>query len=131
MCMYEFISGRLLLFISPPLYPSDTTINYQGRQHEIDFILNPYYSSENLTFTQAQETLHLQYKKTLLYTDRRNVKTSGLDTLGVRPAEFGFPFIAVADPVMPIPNSTFSHLSMDNEGLVLNKDGTWVLSTRS
>ncbi|THH01971.1 hypothetical protein EW026_g830 [Hermanssonia centrifuga] len=105
----------------------DTTINYQGRQHEIDFILNPYYSSENLTFTQAQETLQLQYKKTLLYTDRRNVKTSGLDTLGVRPAEFGFPFIAVADPVMPIPNSTFSHLSMDNEGLVLNKDGTfWV-----
>ena len=106
---------------------SDTTINYQGRQHTIDFVMQPYYGAADLTFDEALSTLQLEYKKTLLYFDRGHVKTSGLDPVGVRPAEFGFPLLALADPVMPIPNKTFSHLSMDNEGLVLNRDGTCVL----
>lgn len=55
------------------------------------------------------------------------MKTSGLDPLAVRPAEIGFPLIALANPVEPIPNKTFSHLSLDAEGLVLNADGTYVL----
>ena len=68
--------------------------------------------------------MQLDYKDTLLYVDRARTKTSGLDALGVRPAEFGFPLIAIANPVMPIPNATFNHLTMDSEGLVLNADGT-------
>ncbi|GJE92346.1 phytase-like domain-containing protein [Phanerochaete sordida] len=104
-----------------------TTINYQGRQHEIDFVLQPYYGTANLSFNASQASLALTYKKTLLYKDRRGVKTSGLDSLGVRPAELGFPLLAIADPVMPIPNVTFNHLTMDNEGLVVNDDGSfWV-----
>ena len=113
-----------LWFTLTILVRRDTTINYQGRQHTIDFVFRPYYGTANLSFAQAQKTLQLKYKKTLLYFDRGHVKTSGLDPLGVRRAEFGFPLISVADPVMPIPNSSFSHLSMDNEGLVLNRDGT-------
>ena len=104
----------------------DSTINYQGRQHDIDFVLNPYYSAANLTFNQSLLTLNVTYKRTLLYEDRFGVKTSGLDPLGVRAAELGYPLVALADPVVPIPNSSFSHLSMDNEGLVLNADGTSV-----
>lgn len=94
-------------------------------------MLTPYYGTANLTFDQSLSTLLLQYKSTLLYKDRFDVKTSGLDALGVRPAEFGFPLLAIADPEMPIPNDTYSHLSMDNEGLALNPDGTYVTFNHS
>lgn len=104
--------------------PSDGTTNYQARQHTVDFTLTPYYGTTNLSFVDAQQTMELDYKDTLLYFDRGRTKTSGLDTLGVRSAEFGFPLLAIANPVMPIPNSTFDHLSMDSEGLVLNADAT-------
>lgn len=87
-------------------------------------MLKPYYGADNLSFNDSQQTLRLTYKKTLLYKDCRGVKTSGLDPLGVRPAEFGFPLLALSNPVVPIPNSSFSHLSMDSEGLVLNDDGS-------
>lgn len=90
----------------------------------MDFVLTPYYGTDNLSFVDAQKTLQLDYKETLLYFDRQETKTSGLDALGVRPAELGFPVLAVADPEMPIPNNTFSHLTLDLEGLVLNPDGT-------
>ncbi|EIN10940.1 hypothetical protein PUNSTDRAFT_133002 [Punctularia strigosozonata HHB-11173 SS5] len=102
-----------------------TTINYQGRQHSIDFTLTPYYGTSALSFSDAQQTLKLNYKSTLLYFDRGHVKTSGLDALGIRPAEDGSPQDSLADPVMPIPNSTFNHLSVDAEGLVLNADGSF------
>lgn len=89
-------------------------------------MLKPYYGAANLSFTASQATLQLQYKKTLLYKDRFAVKTSGLDPLGVRPAEIGFPLLAISDPPLPIPNITFSHVSLDCEGLVLNADGSYV-----
>ena len=104
---------------------SVTTINYQARQHDIDFLLTPHYGAANLTFEEAQGTLKVTYKKTLLYKDRRSVKTSGLDPLGVRPQDFGFPLVAISDPVMPIANSSFNHLTMDCEGLVVNNDGSY------
>lgn len=105
---------------------SNGTINYQGRQLDIDFVLSPYYGTANLSFADAQKTLALTYKRTVLYTERNDVKTTGLDALAVRPAVFGFPQIAVADPPLPIPAQTFNHLSLDLEGLVLNSDGTYV-----
>ncbi len=93
-------------------------------------MLNPYYSTAALSFTQAQQTLQLQYKGSLLYTERQGVRTSGLDALGVRAAQSGFPSNPDSDPVMPIPNSTFTHLTLDLEGLVLNADGTYVWFSR-
>ena len=83
-------------------------------------------SSTPLSFTAAQQTLQLDYKNTILYTERQGVKTSGLDAQGVRPAQPGFPSTPTADPAMPIPSSSFSHLSLDLEGLVLNADGSSV-----
>jgi hypothetical protein len=77
-----------------------------------------------LSFTDAQKTLKLKYVKTILHWDRNNVKTSGLDALGVRPAQHGFPQNPDADPEMPIANATYQHLSIDAEGLVENVDGT-------
>ncbi|KAJ3551765.1 hypothetical protein NM688_g4518 [Phlebia brevispora] len=105
----------------------DGTVDYQGRQHAINFVLNPHYTTSDLSFTQAQQTLALQYQDTLLYTERQGVKTSGLDAQGVRDAQSGFPSTPTADPVMPIANKTYTHLTLDLEGLVLNTDGTfWV-----
>lgn len=101
----------------------DGTIDYQARQHFIDFTLTPYYGDSNLTFDTALETLQLTYRKTILYFERDDQKTTGLDSPQVRPRE-GLPFLATSDPVMPIPSSTFNHLSIDAEGLALNADGT-------
>ena len=102
----------------------DGTINYQGRQHTIDFVLTPYYSTTDLSFTAAQETLQLTYRSTLLYTERNNVQTSGLDPLAVRAAQSGFPSNPLADPPLPIASTSLPHLTLDSEGLVLNDDGT-------
>jgi hypothetical protein len=66
----------------------------------------------------------LKYKKTTLRFERESKNTSGLDPLVVRNAQYGFPFIAAADPQMPIPSMDEPHLSIDAEGLVSNKDGT-------
>ncbi|THH31649.1 hypothetical protein EUX98_g2550 [Antrodiella citrinella] len=106
----------------------DGTIDYQGRQHAIDFLLSPYYDDANLTFDDGQQTLALTYKSTFRYSERNNVPTTGLDALGVRPAQAGFPTDPLADPEMPIPNSSFPRLSLDLEGLVLNTDGTFWIS---
>ena len=95
----------------------DGTINYQGRQHAIDFELRPYYSDSNLSFSEAQQTLSLQYKQTLLYWDNLDESTTGLDALAVRGTESSF-------PELPIPSEIFNHLSVDCEGLVLNADGS-------
>ncbi|KAH9852586.1 esterase-like activity of phytase-domain-containing protein [Lenzites betulinus] len=97
----------------------DGTIDYQARQHQIDFVLSPYYDTDDLAFEDGLETLQLTYRSTLLYTDRESQKTTGLDALGVRPAD-------AADPPLPIAPSN-GHLAVDAEGLVLNADGTfWV-----
>ena len=102
----------------------DGTIDYQGRQHDVDFVLNPYYEAANLSFSDAQKTLTLQYRRTRLYIERLGKKTSGLDALGVRQSVFGFPFVALSDPPLPIASQTINRLTLDSEGLVLNADGT-------
>ncbi|ETW75139.1 hypothetical protein HETIRDRAFT_455824 [Heterobasidion irregulare TC 32-1] len=110
----------------------DGTIDYQGRQHRISFTLTPYYSSTPLSFSAAQRTLALLYRDTLLYVERDDKTTTGLDALGVRAAQTGFPEVADADPVVPIAGSGGGggdpdRLSLDLEGLVLNGDSSfWV-----
>lgn len=101
---------------------SDGTVDYQGRQHDIDFVLSPYYGAVALNFADAQKTLALTYKSTLLYEERNDTKTTGLDALAIRPQDVGFPDDPLADPPMPIPFQ-FNHLTLDLEGLVLNEDG--------
>jgi hypothetical protein len=96
---------------------SNETVDYQARHHEVDFELFPYYGTDNLDFDTAKETLKLEYKKTTLYFERENTATSGLDPVGVRP-ETG------DDPGLPTASDDYPHLSVDTEGLVLNKDGT-------
>lgn len=74
-----------------------------------------------MSFADAQQTLVLKYKSTLLYVERNETKTTGLDALAIRPQDSGFPVNPIADPPMPIPFQ-FNHLSLDLEGLVLNED---------
>ncbi|KAG6879231.1 hypothetical protein C0992_004292 [Termitomyces sp. T32_za158] len=106
---------------------SEGAIDYQSRQHEIDFVFSPYYGSSKLSFSDAQDTLVLTYKNTVLRYERNNVKTSGLDPTAVRAAQSGFPDNATADPQMPIASTSYNHLTIDAEGLVANDDGSfWV-----
>ncbi len=72
----------------------------------------------------ALETLQLTYRSTLLYTERSNVQTSGLDPAAIRSAQSGFPSNPLADPPLPIASTSLPHLTLDLEGLVLNDDGT-------
>ncbi|KAI9063592.1 hypothetical protein FKP32DRAFT_1571777 [Trametes sanguinea] len=104
----------------------DGTIDYQGRQHEIDFVLSPYYDDDNLSFEDGLQTLKLTYRNTLLYTERESRKTTGLDALAVRPAEPLSRLLTIEDPPLPIAPSN-GRLTLDSEGLVLNADGSfWV-----
>ncbi|KAJ6538393.1 esterase-like activity of phytase-domain-containing protein [Mycena sp. CBHHK59/15] len=102
-----------------------TTIDYQARRHEIDFVLTPYYNSTNLSFTAAQTTFQLTYKKTTVEVERNNTKTSGLDPAAIRAAMPGFPSNPLADPQMPIASTAEPHLVIDAEGLIANSDGSY------
>ncbi|KIJ45170.1 hypothetical protein M422DRAFT_227816 [Sphaerobolus stellatus SS14] len=102
-----------------------TTIDYQARQHQVDFTLIPYYASTPLSFNDSQTTLQLNYKSTLLYSEITRNPTTGLDALGVRKGISLGP-LQIAPPE-PIANATFNRITIDAEGLVLNKDGSfWV-----
>lgn len=107
-------------------YFSISTIDYRSRQHDLDFVLTPYYGTDDLTFAAAQDTLTLQYVQTIIQFDRGNTNTSGLDALAVRSAESGFPQVAIADPQMPIADNAEPHLTIDAEGIISNADGTLV-----
>lgn len=107
--------------------PSVTEIDYQARQHEIDFWLTPYEGDDDLSYDDATQTLVLSYVHTTLQYERNHAKTTGLDTTGIRPAMVGFPALAFADPQMPVPLST-DRLSIDAEGIVGNADGTFWIS---
>ncbi|TFK45876.1 hypothetical protein OE88DRAFT_1088639 [Heliocybe sulcata] len=106
-------------------YNVQGTVDYQARQHVIDFVLSPYYGTANLSFTAAEQTLQLDYRSTLLYYERNGTRTTGLDSLAIRPQQDGYPQNVLADPPMPIPNATYNHLCTDAEGLALNADGSW------
>ena len=98
----------------------EKTVDYQARHHNIDFTLTPYYGSEDLSFTTAQQTLQLTYRNTLLYYDRKG-RTTGLDALAVRPAVNAEHYV---DPPLPIPSQDYSHLSIDAEGFAQGASGT-------
>ncbi|KAJ7225069.1 esterase-like activity of phytase-domain-containing protein [Mycena haematopus] len=102
-----------------------STIDYEARRHEIDFVLTPYYGTANLTFVTAQQTFALTYKNTVLEVERKNTKTSGLDPAAIRAAMPGAGKNPLADPQMPIASTTEPHLTVDAEGLVANRDGTY------
>lgn len=106
-------------------------MDYQARQHEIDFVLTPYYASENLTFQAAQQTLKLSYRNTVLQFDRLHKKTSGLDPTAVRDAQLGSNVIPFLDPAMPIVSKADNRLVIDAEGIVSNSDGTYVFYPES
>ena len=98
---------------------SNGTIDYQARHHEIDFILTPYYDSKNLDYASAQQTLTLEYKKTVLEFDGQKT-TSGLDPQGVRNSSGSSAFPGP----LPIVSSTDDRLVLDVEGIIANSDGS-------
>jgi hypothetical protein len=101
-------------------------MDYQARQHEIDFVLTPYTGSPNLSFTSAQKTLKLTYGNTTLMFEHNGKKTSGLDSTAVRAAQPGSQNNPFLDPQMPIVSTADNRLVLDVESLVGNQDGTCV-----
>ncbi|KAL1745518.1 esterase-like activity of phytase-domain-containing protein [Schizophyllum fasciatum] len=109
------------LFVHPDRgYNVKKTVDYQARQHALDFVLTPYEKSKKLSFKDAQKTLQVTYTGTVLKTERGGKNTTGLDAAGARNA-------SGSDPELPIPSKSIDRLSLDVEGLVANADGSfWV-----
>ncbi|KAF9446969.1 hypothetical protein P691DRAFT_732245, partial [Macrolepiota fuliginosa MF-IS2] len=115
------------LFVHPDRgFNVDTTINYQSRHHEIDFKLEPYYGTRNLSFNDAQKTLRLTYKNTVLEFDVNRKTTSGLDPQSARLPDqrlrSSFP------GPLPIVSSADNRLVLDVEGMIANPDGSFWIS---
>jgi len=87
-------------------------------------VLTPYYGSTNQTLPVAAQSLHLKYIRTTLQYERQHKTTSGLDPTAVRAAQFGSKIIAFRDPEMPVVAANDSRLSLDIEGIVMNRDGS-------
>ena len=127
-------------------------MNYQARRHEIEFTFTPYYDSAPLDYTTAAKTLQLTYLKTTLLYDRLHNTTTGLDPLAVRPSDSDVPSdpedprdsedpndsedpsdpkdpcdTDASDPQVPIVSTDDPRLSLDIEGSVEDKDGSYVL----
>ncbi|KAF9553142.1 hypothetical protein CPC08DRAFT_788318 [Agrocybe pediades] len=109
-------------------YNVDVTVDYQARQHEIDFVFSPYTGSANLSFSGAQKTLQLKYRKITYMYDRYHRKTSGLDPTYVRNAQVGSKGNPLRDPDVPVVSNSDQRLVLDVEGLVANKDGSFWIS---
>jgi len=114
-------SLRPLVSDSTRLECREHTVDYQGRRHEINFTLTPYYGSATLDYLTAAHTLQLNYRNTTLLYERLNKKTTGLDPLAVRTTP-----ILPGDPPLPIASINDPRLSLDIEGTVVNDDGTCV-----
>ncbi|KAF6759489.1 esterase-like activity of phytase-domain-containing protein [Ephemerocybe angulata] len=93
---------------------------YQTRQHEIDFVLNPYEGSKNLDYSEALKTLTLSYQRTVLQFDTDDSKLSGVDPTGTRPP-------TSSDPALPLVSSADPRLTLDTESIVEDVDGTYWL----
>ncbi|KAF6759459.1 esterase-like activity of phytase-domain-containing protein [Ephemerocybe angulata] len=93
---------------------------YQTRQHEIDFVLNPYEGSKNLDYSEALKTLTLSYQRTVLQFDTDGSKLSGVDPNGTRPP-------TSSDPALPLVSSADPRLTLDTESIVEDVDGTYWL----
>ncbi|KAF8883997.1 esterase-like activity of phytase-domain-containing protein [Infundibulicybe gibba] len=104
----------------------DGTIDYQARQHEIDFVLHPYTGSANLDFASAQQTLQLTYRETMMLWDVNGTKTTGFDALAIRASQSGSSLVPY--PQLPIASTAEPHLALDIEGLVVNADGSFWIS---
>ncbi|EJD55294.1 hypothetical protein AURDEDRAFT_140900 [Auricularia subglabra TFB-10046 SS5] len=101
----------------------EAPIDWQGRFHTFDFVLQPYYAKKKLSFTDAQQTLQLEYVETRLFSDREDVPVSGADGLAIRAANATF-----EDPILPIPSVQENHVCFDPEGVVQNADGSYWVS---
>jgi hypothetical protein len=119
----HFFLGQSIIWV-PKI--SDGPIDYQARQHEINFVLTPYTGSRNLSFTNAQKTLKLTYRNTTLMFERNGKKTSRLDSTAARPAQPGSQTNPLLDPQMPIVSTADDRLVLDVEGLAASQDGTCV-----
>ena len=120
-CALSFASGFSL---SRKSTLRNGTTDYQTRRIDIDFELQPYYSTTPLSFTDAQQTLQFSNVRTTLEFERYYTTTTGLDATAVRAASPYFPNDPNADPEMPIASESFQHLSVDVEGIASNIDGT-------
>ncbi|KAL8676087.1 MAG: hypothetical protein Q9186_007363, partial [Xanthomendoza sp. 1 TL-2023] len=106
------------------------TLNYQNRIHVFDISFTP---TSNATATSpSPPNLFLTYKRSTLFTDPQGNPTTGLDAdpsggLSIK----GFPLLPAATYTgngFGQPGSGGKRLSLDTEGLVLDRDGSYWIS---
>ncbi len=96
------------------------TVDYQGRLQRFALNLTPYYGSTPLPAgPDQQHQLQLALQQTLGLTDSNGQPTTGLDPTGVRPAANGLP---------DLPIGSNGRVSLDNEGVVRGRDGSFWIS---
>lgn len=92
------------------------TIDYQGRLQQMGIGFTPLGTSGS---TSAQNQLQASLQQTIGLRDGNNLPTTGWDPSGVRAAGNGFPILPIG------PNG---RVTLDNEGLVRLRDGTFFVS---
>ncbi|KAG9052526.1 hypothetical protein FS842_009723 [Serendipita sp. 407] len=101
-------------------YNVESPVDWQNRFHYLSFTLNPYYNTTSLSFTDAQQTLKLQYLSTTLLTFK-DKPTSGADpTFSQKYSGSSIQYPLVA--------ANYTHLTADTEGLVHSPDGNFWIS---
>lgn len=97
------------------------TLDYRARLNKLAITFTPIADPAKLPADRRQRTVLPRLADTVLLTDPAGVPLTGLDPRidGIRPAAQGFP---------PMPQAPNGHVSIDSEGVVLNRDGSFFIS---
>ncbi|WP_395023347.1 esterase-like activity of phytase family protein [Dongia sp.] len=93
---------------------TEGTLDYQGRLQKFSIAFTPNSGAD----TAPQTQLKLDYQDAILLHEADGRPTTGLDAMEVRKAANGFPDLP----------SAAGKISVDNEGVVLNADGSFWIS---
>ena len=103
-----------LLMLPDRGWNTQGTTDYHARIHRFSFKLTPNMASA----PRGQIGLDLEYNSSLMLRDAEGALTTGLDATAIRPGAGDFP---------DLPAASNGHVSLDDEGLAVGRDGTfWV-----
>ena len=115
-------SWRGTIFLLPDRgYNVSGTIDYRSRINRLEVVLTPPANPESMPVDARQGTVAARLADTILLTDPAGASFTGLDPAagGIRPAADAFP---------PMPQAPNGHISLDSEGVVLTRDGSFFVS---
>jgi hypothetical protein len=102
-------------------YNVSGTIDYRSRLNRLEVVLTPPANPEAMPVDARQRTVVARLADTILLSDPAGAPFSGLDPAsdGIRPGGDGLP---------PMPQAPNGHVALDSEGVVLARDGSFLVS---